>query len=440
MIMFRFLLFSTCLLFSGTAFATTVKEIKTKNGLTAWLVEEHSQPIISTRIAFRKSGTAYDPDGKEGRTAMTTAILSDGAGDMDSQNFTEALEEKAIKLSFSADEDNFYASMDTLSENKEKAFSYLGLSIQNSRFDDDSFMRIKKQTISTIKQQQEKPLYRLSRAWQERIFSNHPYSKPELGTLETIENLDKNDLKNFTRSYLTGGNIVISVVGDISEAELADLLEKNFAELPQSYNPDVTLKEVKLPGESKQITLISQDIPQTIINFGLEGLKRDDPDYITGYVTNYLLGGGGLTSILSSEIREKRGFAYSIHSSLIPMQHSAVFVGKVATRNEKAQETISVLKQTLKNFSENGVSETELEGAKRFIVGSFAVNMDSNSSIVNFLTVMQLYNLGIDYMDKRNNLINSVSVKQVGEMAKRLVQLDKLQIVMIGNPKLDGTK
>jgi zinc protease len=412
-----------CLLFPGIAFATTVKEVKTKNGLTAWLVEEHSQPIISVSIAFRKSGTA---------------ILSDGAGDMDSQVFTRALEENAIRLSFSADEDSFYSSMETLSENRQKAFSYLGLALQHSRFDDDSYARIKKQTIATIRQQQEKPLYRLSRAWQERIFSTHPYSKPELGTLETIENLTKNDLKDFTKNYLTRANIIISVVGDITADELSSLLTKNFSELPESYNPDVTLTEIKLPQDGKQIA-INQDIPQTIINFGLEGLKRDDPDYITGYVTNYLLGGGGLTSILNNEIREKRGLAYSAYSSLVPMQYAAVFTGKVATRNEKAEETIAVLKQTLKDFAEKGITEAELSDAKRFLIGSFAVNMDSNSSIVNFLTSMQLHNLGIDYMDKRNNLINSVSVKQVNEMAKRLVKLDKLQIVMIGNPKLNET-
>lgn len=427
-----------CLLFPSAAFATTVKEVKSGSGLTAWLVEEHSEPIISVSIAFRNSGSAYDPAGKEGRAAMTTAILSDGAGDMDSQGFTKALEEKAIKMSFAADEDSFYANMECLSENKAQAFSYLGLALQHARFDDDSFARIKKQTLSTLRQQQEKPLYRLSRAWQEKIFPGHPYSKPELGTLETIESLSKNDLKDFSKNYFARNNIIISVVGDISEAELSELLAKNLDELPQVPNPDVTLTDIKLPTESAQVS-INQDIPQTIINFGFEGLKREDPNYMAGYVMNYLLGNGSLTSKLNDEIREKRGLAYSVASSLIPMQHAGVFAGKVATRNEKAGETVSVLKQTLKDFADKGISEAELADAKRYLIGSFAVNMDSNSSIVSFLTVMQLQNLGIDYMDKRNNLINSVSVKQVDDMAKRLIKLDKLQIVMIGNPKLDGT-
>ena len=402
-------------------------------------MEEHSQPLISVNIAFKNSGTAYDPSGKDGRTALTTEMLAEGAGNMDSEAFAKALESHAVRLSFSADEDNFYSDLETLSEKKEQAFSYLGLALQNPRFDDDAFARKKRQTLSAIKQQQEKPNYRLSRAWHERIFGTHPYSKPELGTLETIEKLNKNDLKNFRKNYLTRENIIISVVGDITSAELSALLDKNLVDLPATYKADVTLIDVILPKDSKQI-ILEQDIPQTIIRFGLEGLKRNDPDYITGFVMNYVLGSGTLTSRLNNEIREKRGLAYSSSSSLVPMQHAAVFAGGVATRNEKVEETLTVLKQTLSDFYLKGISEDELSDAKRFLTGSFVVKFDSNSSIVSFLTVMQLYNLGIDYMDKRNSLINEVTVEQINAMAKRLIQLDKLQIVMIGKPQLNGTK
>ncbi len=433
------IIFLITILFTAPALATTVKEIKTSRGITAWLVEEHSQPLISINIAFRNSGSAYDPNGKDGRAAMTTAMLTEGAGDMDSEAFARALESHAVKLSFSTDSDNFYASSETLSENKEQAFSYLGLALQHPRFDDDAFTRIKRQTLSVIKQDEEKPNYRLSRTWLERLFATHPYSKPELGTAKTVENLNKNDLKDFAKNYLTRNNIIISVVGDITAEELSTLLDKNLSSLPANSKPDTTLTDINLPKDGKQI-IIEQDIPQTIVQFGLEGLKRNDPNYITGYVMNYLLGGGTLTSRLNNEIREKRGLAYSVSSSLIPLQHAALFTGRFATRNEKAGEAIAVLKQTLEEFSQKGINESELVDAKRFLTGSFVVKLDSNASIVNFLTMIQLHNLGIDYMDKRNSLINSVTLKQINEMAKLLIQLDKLQIVMIGKPQLDGIK
>lgn len=429
------IIFLVAIFIASPAFATTVKEVKTPAGITAWLVEEHSQPLISVSVAFRGSGAAYDISGKEGRALMTSAMLTEGASNMDSEAFARALETNAVRLSFSADEDNFYSSLATLSEHKELAFSYLGLALLHPRFDDDAFARIKRQTLSAIKQQQEKPGYRLGRAWQERIYGNHPYSNQDLGTQQSVSKMAKNDLASFSKNYLTRENIIISVVGDINASELATLLDKNLSALPTDYKPDTKLADIKLPEDGKQI-VINLDIPQTIIRFGMEGLKRSDPDYITGYVMNYLLGGGMLTSRLNNEIREKRGLVYSVGSSLTPLQHAQLFSGSLATRNEKAGEAISVLKQTLSDFAEKGVDEAELSDAKRFLTGSFVVGMDSNSSIVSFLTMMQLYNLGIDYMDKRNSLIEAVSVKQVNDMAKRLIKLDKLQIVMIGKPQL----
>lgn len=424
---------------SAPAFATIVKEIKTAGGITAWLVEEHSQPLISLSIAFRNSGTAYDPDGKEGRTAFTSAMLTEGAGDMDSESFSRALETHAIRLYFSADKDNFYAGLNILSEHKERAFSYLALALLAPRFDDDALARVKRQTLLAIKQQREKPDYRLSRAWQERIFSGHPYSKPEMGTQETVEKLSKNDLRDFTSRYLARSNMIVSVVGDITSDELSNLLDKNLSGLPTEYKPDVTLADITLPKEGKQV-VIEQDIPQTMVRFGMEGLKRGDPDYIVGYVMNYLVGGGTLTSLVNREIREKRGLTYSAATALNPMRHAAVFEGWFASRNEKAGEAVSVLRETLREFALNGTDESELSDAKRFLTGSFVVGLDSNAKIVNFLTMMQLHHLGIDYMDKRNNLIGEVTVQQVNDMAKRLINLDKLQIIMVGKPKLNRTE
>lgn len=424
---------------TAPAFAATVKEVKTPSGFTAWLVEEHAQPLISVNIAFRDSGIAYDPSGKEGRASMLTSMLTEGAGDLDSEAFSRALETNAIRLAFSADEDNFYAKFATLSEYKDKAFYYLNLALQKPRFDDNSLARVKRQTILALKQQQEKPDYRLSRAWQERVFGTHPYSRDGDGTVETVEKLSKNDLYDFTNRYLTRSNIIISVVGDITADELSALLDKNLGSLPDKYNPDVKLSGSSFPQDAKQI-VIEQDIPQTIIHFGMEGMKRDDKDFITGFVMNYLLGGGALNSRLNEEIREKRGLTYSAGTSLNPMQHAATFEGGFATRNDKAGEAVAVLKQILKEFAQKGTNEAELTDAKRFLIGSFVVGLDSNASIVNFITMMQLHHLGIDYLDKRNNLIAAVTVEQLNAMVKRLIQLDKLQVIMIGKPQLNGIK
>ena len=421
------------------ALAANVQEVKTNSGITAWLVEEHSQPLIAINVAFHDSGAAYDPDGKQGRTEIVSSLLMEGAGNMDADEFNIALENSALRLGFSADKDNFYGNLETLSEHKDKAFEYLGLALTNPRFDDKAVTRVKSQTISAIKEEQEKPNYRLSRAWRAQIFGNHPYARDEAGTVISVEALNTADFRYFTSHYLTRENIVISVVGDITPAELADLLDKNLANLPEKYAPDTVVSDIKLPETAKQI-VISQDIPQTMVRFGMQGIKRDDPDFIPAFIMNYMLGGGGLTSRLAVEIREKRGLTYGINTSLAPMRHGELFEGSFATRNEKVGEAIVALKETLKDYANNGASEAELADAKKYLTGSFVVGLSSNESIVNFLAMTQLQHLGIDYMEKRNNLIRDVTNSQIKNIANQLIQLDKLQVVMVGKPVLNEDK
>jgi zinc protease len=421
--------------FATPAFSAPVQEVKSKSGITAWLVEEHAQPLIAVNVAFRDSGAAFDSVGKQGRAEIVSELLSEGAGEMRANEFNIALENSAVRLGFSADNDNFYGTMQSLSEHKDKAFAYLGMALTAPRFDDDAVERVKIQTLAAIKEQQEKPAYHLAHTWKTQIFGAHPYGLDIIGTKESVEELTNADFRYFSEHYLTKSNIIISVVGDITALELVKLLDKNLGNLPAIYQADSVVAEVNLEAETKQ-TIIEQDIPQTIVRFGMQGVKRNDPDYIPAYVMNYILGGGALTSRLGMEIREKRGLAYSVSSNLAPMRYAALFEGSFSTRNEKVGEAIAALKTTLKNYAQNGVSEAELADAKRFLTGSFVVGLSSNSSIVGFLTMMQLQHLGIDYMDKRNNLFQAVTKKQVDDLAKRLIQLDKLQIVMVGKPEL----
>ena len=223
------------------ALAAPVQEVKTKSGITAWLVEEHSQALIAVNVAFRDSGAAYDPDDKQGRSEIVSKLLMEGAGDLRADEFNIALENSALRLGFAADKDNFYGNLETLSEHKDKAFEYLGLALTVPRFDDEAITRVKSQTIAAIKEEQEKPAYRLSHAWREQIFGNHPYARDEAGTVASVEAMDAGNFRVFLSHYLTRENIVISVVGDITPAELADLLDKALVKLPEKYDPDATV-------------------------------------------------------------------------------------------------------------------------------------------------------------------------------------------------------
>jgi zinc protease len=433
------LLLLSVIYYPSSGFATDVKEVVSKNGIKAWLVEEHALPLVAVKIAFTGSGSAYDPPAQLGRANMTTAMLMEGAGDLDSNAFNAALEDKAIQLNFALDNDTLRASLATISDHKEEAFSYLAMALTKPRFDDTALERVRSQNLSVLLQQEKNPNYLLARKWDAVLFANHPYGNPALGVKDTITALTKEQLSTFTQNYLTRENMIISVVGDITPTELSALLDKHLAALPVRYTPDTKVADTVVPTQATRV-VIENDIPQTMVMFGANGIKRSDPDYFAAYVMNYIIGGGGLTSKLINEIREKRGLAYSASSQLDPMTHSALWLGGFATRNEKVGEALTALKTTLKDFSDNGPSDKELTEAKQYITGSFVLSLDSNEDVANYLTSMQMYNLGKDYLDKRNALMQAVSKEQVKRMAEKLTDPDRLLVVMVGKPVLDEHK
>lgn len=421
---------------SAPAHAAAVQEIKTPSGLTAWLIEEHSQPLIAVKVAFRGAGFAYDPEGKAGIANMTAGLLMEGAGELDAKAFNEALESKAIHINTGVDEDLLRVSMETLSEHKEAAFTHLGTMLAAPRFDGSAIDRIKSQTLSLLKEQETDPGYLLNRGWQEVAFGDHPYGKPILGTPHLVSGVYGSDFREFASHHLTRENIIIAVVGDITAEELNRLLDQHFAKLPEKYAPAVTVPEYTVPKEQK-IKLVELDIPQTLISFGTAGVKRDDPDYFAAYVMNYLLGGSSaLSTRLGNEIREKHGLAYTVFSRLDSYHHSSSWMGGFGTRGEEAGNALSILTATLKEFIDEGPSAKELADAKRYITGSFVMNIDSNADVANYLISMQLHKLGMDYLEKRNALIEAVKKEDVIAVTRKLLDADKLRVIMVGKPAL----
>lgn len=428
----RFIIATLIAMFTVPAHAAEVKEVVTDKGLKAWLVEEHSVPLLAVKISFTGSGSAYDPSGKEGRANMTAALLMEGAGDMNDKAFAEALENHAIRMDMSVDEDFFDTSVECLSPHKETAFSLLGLALTKPRFNSDSIERVKAQTQTILRQQEGNPGYQLQKAWANAAYGDHPYSNPSAGTKDSIPALQRSDFNDVTRKYLTKENIVIAVVGDITEAELKSLLDAHLGGLPDKYAPDTTVAEVAMPSKATTVN-VPFDIPQTMVRFGTQGIKRADPDYMSAYVMNTILGGGGsLTSRLGSEIREKRGLAYSVGTQLNPMMHGASWEGMFSTRTEQVGTAKETLISTLKDFADNGVTNIEFSDARDYLTGAFVLNLDSNASIAGFLISMQIHKLGIDYLDRRNKLVMAVTKESVEDMAKRLADPDKLLVVSVG--------
>lgn len=426
--------FLSCLFMACSAHAAAkVVEIEGDKGQKAWLIEDHTLPVVTARIEFRQGGVAYDEAGKEGLAYFAMQMLTEGAGDMDSLAFNRALERHAIRIGVDAQEDATAISLQTLSEFKNDAFSLLALAINKPRFDEDAIARVASAISSTLKEMQENPTYRASRKWKELAFPNHAYHNLRLGTLDSIVLINQADLQKYAGTVLACNHRIISVVGDITPKETKQFLA-TLAPEKECKPSATTVTDVKPVDGAVAPVIVKQDIPQTVVQASFPALMRNDPHYYAMVVLNYVFGGGGIfDSRLGQEIRNKRGLAYYADSDVNEFEHAAYIAVHFGTRNEQANTAVGIFQEEVKKLHDKGVTKEELDGAKRYITGSFPLSLDSQNSLAEYLTQMQRFNLGIDYLDKRNSLINAVTLSQVNDLAKVLFAHTPI-IVMAGAP------
>ncbi len=428
------LILSALVLVLGAALpvqAVEVQRVISPGGIEAWLVEDHSNPVIAMDLSFR-GGSALNPAGLEGLANMTASLIDEGAGDLDSQGFQGVLEDNSIGLSFSAGQDSFGGEVFTLSENRALAFKLLRLALTQARFDPEPVERIRAQIQAGIERSAENPDAIAGRTLRGLFFPDHPYGRPGDGTAESVAAITVADMRGFIARRLARDTLVIGVVGDIAPQDLAKLLDETFSDLP-AVAQDGAVAETLAQGMGA-LVVVDKDVPQSVIAFGHAGLKRDDPDYYAAYAVNYVLGGGGFASRLYEEVREKRGLAYSVYSYLSPLDRAGLILGGVATQNGRVATSLDLIRAEWARMAEDGPSAEELKNAKTYLTGSFPLRFSSSGRISGMLVGMQFQNLGIDYLDRRNSLIEAITLEDAKRAAKRLYDADKLAVVIVGRP------
>ncbi|MGQ4275252.1 M16 family metallopeptidase [Terrihabitans sp. B22-R8] len=411
--------------------AAKIERVVSPGGIEAWLVSENTVPLISMEFAFR-GGSAQDDPVKPGVGNLLSGLLDEGAGDLDSQAFQQRLEETSVELAFGATRDSFDGSLKTLAEKKDEAFELLRLAVTEARLDAEPIERIRAQTLARIRHNSTDPGDIAHEAFAAAAFPNHPYGLRTIGNEESVAAITRDDLMNFRAKNFARSNLVVAVVGAIDAATLGPALDRIFGALPAE--PQLKAVAETTPQNIGENQIIDLDVPQTTILFGRSGLVRDDPDYIPAVVMNHILGGGTFTSRLFSEVREKRGLAYSVYSYLDPMDRSGILAGGVATKNERAGEAIALIEEQFKTFAADGPTEDELVKAKKYLTGSYALNFDSSVKIARGLKQIRLNRLPIDYIDNRNALIEAVTVDDVKRVAARLLGNGDLLVVAVGKP------
>lgn len=417
------LLVAAALTLAAPADATTVQRITSPGGIAAWMVYEPSVPLIAMDYAFR-GGATQDPPGKAGVASMAVALLDEGAGNIDSETFHERVEAKAIELNFSATRDYVSGSLRTLSENRDEAADLLKLALTAPRFDADDVERIRDQTMSLLRRATTSPNDIASERWWATAFPGHPYGNPTRGTLTSVPTITADDLHAFTHKVFARDNLKIAIVGNIDAATAGAMIDKVFGGLPPTGS--LTPVPTQMPQGLGQKINHDLDVPQTVLMVGGAGLMRKDPDFIPAYVMNHILGGNPFSSRLYKEVREARGLAYSVYSAVVPLDHTALFLTGTATRADRAGQALQVMQAETRKLADEGPTEEELIKAKSFLTGSFALRFDTSAKIAEQLVQLQLDDLGIDYIDTRNDLINAVTMADVKRVAKHLLDADML--------------
>jgi zinc protease len=272
--------------------------------------------------------------------------------------------------------------------------------------------------MSGLKRDTVNPNALAGRKFLEMAYGDHPYGRQASGTLESVPTVTIADMKDYVRRVLAKDTLKIAVVGDIDPGSLGKLLDQTFGGLPAKAElvpvPDVVA--TKPP----QRAFIPLDVPQTVITFGGPGIMRHDPKFMAAYVVNHILGGGGLSSRLYHEVREKRGLAYSVYDALLWMDHSALFIGNTGTRADRAGETMDAIDKEIRRMAEDGPTQQELDEAKSYLKGSQMLALDTSSKLASGLLQYQLDKLPIDYIEKRNAIVDAVTLDDAKQAAKRL--------------------
>ncbi|GAB4394274.1 MAG: pitrilysin family protein [Kiloniellaceae bacterium] len=412
--------------------AVEVQRVVSPGGIEAWLVEDHTNPIIALELAFR-GGAALDPEGKAGLAYMVSTLIDEGAGPLDSQAFQGELDNLSISLRFSASLDSFSGSLETLTENRARAFELLRLALTEPRFDAEPVERIRSQIIARLSRESEDPQSIAGRTLRELMFGEHPYARPTNGTEASIAGLTVADLRGFVERRFGRDQLFVGVVGDITPEELGQALDETFGSLPAEAAPfALPQAEMENPGE---VVVITKPIPQSVVALGHGGIGRDDPDYYAAYTVNYILGGGGFSSRLVEEVREKRGLAYSVYAYLAPLDHGTMLVGGTATQNARVGESLDLIRQEWARMAAEGPTAEELADAKRYLTGSFPLRFSSSDNIAGMLVGMQMEDLGIDYFEKRNGYVEAVTLEDAKRVAQRIYDPEALTVVVVGAPE-----
>lgn len=411
----------------------TIQNWTTPGGARVFFVESRALPIVDIEVDFRAAGTEV-PAGKAGLAGLTRGLLDAGAGSLDEDAIANRTADLGAQFGGGADMDRASLTLRTLSSATERdgAVDLLATMIAQPTYPAAAVEREKARLIASLKDAETQPDAILSRRFAAAVFGDHPYGRSS--TVETVMGIGRDDLVDFHRRYYTAARATVSIVGDVSRAEAEAIANRLVADLPAG-EPAPAGVDAALP--ARQVIRVPNPSAQAHIAVGQPGIRRGDPDFFPLFVGNYILGGGGFVSRLTSEVREKRGYAYSVYSYFIPQRTIGSFQIGLQTKGSQTDAALKVVDTTLDTFLAKGPTEAELQAAKDNLINGFALRLDSNRKMLDQVATIGSYGLPLDYLDTWRDKVRAVTVAQIRDAFRRHISPDHLVTVIVGG---DGDK
>lgn len=407
-----------------------IQHWETGNGARVYFVAAPQLPMIDVQIVF-DAGSARDAV-RPGLARLTSRLLDQGAGDMDADAIAERLEGLGAQLGTESHRDMAVVNLRSLSEPEflDPALDTLAAILRSPTFPPAAIERERGRMLTALQAEQQSPGDIAMKGFYRAVYADHAYGIHPPGSVESVQALSRADIERFHGRYYVARNAVVAIVGAVDRARAEAIAERLMRGLPAG-EPAEALPAVPALEHAERIH-IPFPSSQTHIIAGQPGLRRLDPDYFPLYVGNHVLGGSGLVAIISEEIREKRGLAYSAYSYFSPMRAEGPFVLGLQTRNDQAEGAIEVLFDTVRGFIADGPDPDRLAASKKNITGGFPLRIASNRDIVGNLAVIGFYGLPLDYLDTFNDRVEAVTADQVRDAFARRIDPDTMVVVTVG--------
>ena len=409
-----------------------IQEFTTPGGVSVWLVTEPSIPIVSVQMAWR-GGSVADPEGLEGLGQAVVYGMNEGAGDMESLAFQTAMEDLNMSFGCSNGSEWTSCSATMLSDNAAASMALVASALTEPRFDEGPFERFVREQEITLRTRETSAGYLAWRAQSQALYPDHPFAREV--TAESLAALTPDLARQHKDVLMTQDRLLVTAVGAITPEELAPLIDAAISGLPETSDvPAVT--PIKLPEvAAAEPVVVPLPQPQSLVRFIGPGMDRADPDFFPAFVLNYTFGGGGFESRMMKTLRVEKGLTYGVSSSIDPNPSFTVWSGGGQTKNESAGEFITGIRDEMQKFIEGGVTEAELSDAKAYLIGSYPLGFDSNAKIAGNIMSVRQDELGIDYFDRRNALIEAVTLEDVNRAAAKYLAPERYSFFVVGEPE-----